>query len=295
MFIPPHLLVHLPYLAQVARFNSFTRAAETLHVTQAAVSYQIRQLEEKTGNLLVLRQSGGKTQLTGAGRALVAEYNICAKRLRLALDSLAFETHSGMLRISTPLDFGSLVMPAVIAKLAKQAPLLKVVCHTSDEVMQLNQSDWDMAITSVSEQEQQSGGVLYSSALRVVASAEYLASNKSPNSLEDLHQHSLLLRQGSQNNSWRRLLARRNMDLASLPRQFELGNTFALLEGAKKHLGLAILPNFCVAESLSEGKLTAVLNKETDALVVRFKLRKIDSPQTQFYEQLLINAFRDVK
>lgn len=58
MLIPAHLFAHLPYFSAVAKYQSFTLAAESLFVSQAAVSYHIRQLEMKLDVLLVVRQSG---------------------------------------------------------------------------------------------------------------------------------------------------------------------------------------------------------------------------------------------
>jgi LysR family transcriptional regulator, low CO2-responsive transcriptional regulator len=53
----------------VARHLSFTQAAQELHLTQPAVSMQIKQLEETTG-LPLFEQLGKKTYLTEAGREM---------------------------------------------------------------------------------------------------------------------------------------------------------------------------------------------------------------------------------
>ena len=49
------LLRHIRYLMAVADEGSFTRAALTLHVSQPALSQQIRQLEERMGVALLDR------------------------------------------------------------------------------------------------------------------------------------------------------------------------------------------------------------------------------------------------
>ena len=51
----------------VAETGSFTRAAERLHLTQPAISVQIRRLEESVGKALFERDSQ-TVRLTGAGR-----------------------------------------------------------------------------------------------------------------------------------------------------------------------------------------------------------------------------------
>lgn len=55
----------------VARFGSFTKASEALHLTQSAVSIQIRHLAETIG-LPLFDQSGRKVVLTAAGEELLA-------------------------------------------------------------------------------------------------------------------------------------------------------------------------------------------------------------------------------
>jgi LysR family transcriptional regulator, glycine cleavage system transcriptional activator len=64
MKLPP--LKTLPVFEAVARLNSFTRAAEELHVSQSAVSHRIRQLEGYLGETLFHR-GGRNLSLTEEG------------------------------------------------------------------------------------------------------------------------------------------------------------------------------------------------------------------------------------
>jgi DNA-binding transcriptional LysR family regulator len=63
-------LRQLKIFAAVARHLSFARAAEELHLTQPAVSGQIKKLEEHAG-VPLFEQVGKKTHLTAAGADLV--------------------------------------------------------------------------------------------------------------------------------------------------------------------------------------------------------------------------------
>ena len=65
--LPP--LNALKCFEAAARYGSFSRAADELHVTQSAVSHQIRQLEEWFGLLLFDRQ-GRQTLPTPEGSEL---------------------------------------------------------------------------------------------------------------------------------------------------------------------------------------------------------------------------------
>ncbi len=64
--LPP--LTALRAFDAAARHNSFTKAAEELHMTQAAVSYQIKLLEDRFGEPLFVR-SARQVTLSEAGRA----------------------------------------------------------------------------------------------------------------------------------------------------------------------------------------------------------------------------------
>ena len=65
-------LYQLRTFAAVAELGHLTRAAEQLHISQPAVSAQVRALEEELGVVLFERSSSGM-QLTPAGRQLLQE------------------------------------------------------------------------------------------------------------------------------------------------------------------------------------------------------------------------------
>ena len=89
----------LPSLAAIrcfeaaARHLSFTRAAEELGMTQAAVSYQIKLLEERVGGPLFLRGPRGVT-LTDTGRRLAPAVSDAFASLRAAFQSSKKPTRS---------------------------------------------------------------------------------------------------------------------------------------------------------------------------------------------------------
>ncbi|MFZ2099797.1 MAG: LysR family transcriptional regulator [Oricola sp.] len=84
--LPP--LAALRAFEAAARRLSFTRAAEELGMTQAAVSYQVRLLEEKLGASLFLRRPR-KVELTEAGLRLSIRASEAFDILRDAVDAVA--------------------------------------------------------------------------------------------------------------------------------------------------------------------------------------------------------------
>ncbi len=110
------LLRHVRYLKAVADHGSFTRAAEALHVSQPALSQQIKELEERLGAQL-LDRSGRKVRPTDHGAAYLAH-------VRRALEAL--EEGARAVRDVEDLSTGSIrlgVTPSVAAYLV--GPLLR--------------------------------------------------------------------------------------------------------------------------------------------------------------------------
>ncbi|MDW5597525.1 LysR family transcriptional regulator, partial [Conexibacter stalactiti] len=88
-------LRQLRYFAAVARHRHFTRAADELHVTQSALSQQVKRLEEELGVELLLRAPAG-VSLTPAGEDLLARADaILAEAARAHAD---MDAHAGLLR-----------------------------------------------------------------------------------------------------------------------------------------------------------------------------------------------------
>src|SRR5690606_19432591 len=105
------LCMNLPPLAAIrafeaaARLSSFTRAAEELAMTQAAVSYQIKVLEDRVGQPLFVRRAR-QVELTETGQALSSG---ASEALRVLAESYeqARTGGQGTLSISTVPTFAA--------------------------------------------------------------------------------------------------------------------------------------------------------------------------------------------
>lgn len=88
-----------------ARHLSFTRAASELCVTQAAISHQVRQLEQWLGRELFVRR-GHALELTHKGRAYLDELSLAFDRMAAATEQVR-ERREGPLRITALPSFAS--------------------------------------------------------------------------------------------------------------------------------------------------------------------------------------------
>lgn len=113
----------------VAEHRSFTRAAAMLNRTQSAVSVQIRRLEERLDVRLFHRTRSG-VALSAAGHALV----VYARRLldlnAEAVDALRARKREIVVRLGVMDDYGTIVIPPLLACFARNHPDIRVEIET---------------------------------------------------------------------------------------------------------------------------------------------------------------------
>jgi len=112
-------LAHLRYFWAVAHEGNLTRAADSLHVSQSAVSVQIRKLEEALGHALFDRR-GRQLVLNAAGRVALDH----ADTIFSVGDQLASALRTGVREPSLALRVGALATLSRNFQLAFLAPIL---------------------------------------------------------------------------------------------------------------------------------------------------------------------------
>ncbi|MEK3900420.1 MULTISPECIES: cidABC operon transcriptional activator CidR [unclassified Paenibacillus] len=120
----------LEYFVQAARLNSFSRAAESLYITQPTISKMIRNLETELGADLFYRE-GRSIRLTDAGELLLIKaQNIVESFASLSaeLDSLR-NLKQGHIRIGLPPMVGASFFPAVIGEFHRKYPEVTIRLH----------------------------------------------------------------------------------------------------------------------------------------------------------------------
>jgi DNA-binding transcriptional LysR family regulator len=117
----------------IAEGGSFTRAAEAVHRTQSAVSMQVKRLEEGVGRPL-FRRGGRGVVLTPPGEALLPKARRIVRLLDEAASSLAAEEVTGPVSIGVPEEYGSNLLPGILARFATIHPGVQVTvrCEPSD-------------------------------------------------------------------------------------------------------------------------------------------------------------------
>ena len=142
---------HLKLLAAVAEKGSVTEAGRRLHVTQSALSHQLRDAEEKLGTALFLRL-GKKMVLTPAGEKLLDSARKVLDELRTAetqIEGLDGGTR-GIIRVTTGCYTCYHWLPPIMKKFRTKFPLVDVdivLEATAQPVQALLEGKIDVAVT----------------------------------------------------------------------------------------------------------------------------------------------------
>jgi LysR family glycine cleavage system transcriptional activator len=141
--LPP--LNSLRAFEAVARHFSFTDAADELCVSTAAVSHQIRGLEEHLGAVLFHRSNRSLT-LTPAGAILLPEIREAFVRLRNATAQLRRRELTGSLTIGVPPSFAAKWLIPRLPRLREYCPEFEVRIACASELVDFGRQNVDVAI-----------------------------------------------------------------------------------------------------------------------------------------------------
>jgi LysR family glycine cleavage system transcriptional activator len=146
---------HLPLnglrvLDAAARHLSFTRAADELAVTPAAVGQQIRALEDTLGVVLFRRTTRG-LELTPEGEAGLEALRSGFLQFEEAVRAMQSGQSSKSLTIAAPRDFAAKWLAPRLADYAKTDPELRFILLSSDDGLDFTQANLDLAVCYAKE------------------------------------------------------------------------------------------------------------------------------------------------
>ena len=230
----------------VADAGSLTHAGDTLHLSQSAVSRQVRALEESLNTTLFHRHARGLI-LTEQGELLFDATQAMNKRLDAASARIrdSEEEVFGDLRVTTTLGFGSLWLAPRLPALYEDFPDLKIDLMLEERVLDLPMREADVAI----RMKEPSQADLIRKKLMTVrmvlfASKSYVEQHGAPQDLKYLGDHRLICQSPDsiQVGAGQRLAAElMTQDITSL---LTVNNYFGVLQGVLNNLGIGVLPDY---------------------------------------------------
>ncbi|WP_138936111.1 LysR substrate-binding domain-containing protein [Roseovarius arcticus] len=202
-----HSLNGLRMFEAAARHLSFTVAASELNVTQAAVSQQIRRLEDELGVKLFLREKGGLA-LSVSGQDLAKSTNVALSMIKKSTDRITDTETGGVLAVSTLASFASRWLIPRLSRFQEKHPDIALHVHTSGTKVDFDRDGIDAAIRLAAKKELGlHDELIMQDSLCLVASAD--VAKAVGDIRENLYKHPLII-DGS------RLLDENSLDLTGL-------------------------------------------------------------------------------
>jgi LysR family glycine cleavage system transcriptional activator len=237
-----------------ARWGSFKLAARELHKTPAAVSLQVKQLEENVGFPLFVRHPR-HISLTEKGQELAIATSRMLADLRAKVAALQRGDEEAVLRISTTHSFAIKWLVPRMHRFTKLYPELDIRIDSNDAPVDLQADSTDVAVRygPVGEGDP---SVLFRERLVPVYSPELLAPGQEALSLADLPQHHLLVVQSPE--AWLQLL---NVNKA-LKGKYDFSRVYThwgvLVQAAVAGQGVALVPYGIAYEDIKSGALRQI-------------------------------------
>ncbi len=236
-----------------ARHLSFTRAADELNVTQAAISHQVKALETHFGQPL-FRRLPRRLLLTEAGQTLLPAVRDGFARIVEAAETVRRRDEARVLTVSLTPSFGGKWLAPRLARFWTAHPDIELHLQHSMQLVDFARDEVDLAVRwgrggwpGVVQE------LLIAADLVPVCSPRLLDGPRPLATPDDLRRHTLLHQEDFQD--WVEWLAAAGVDDIDARRGPVLNDFQVLLQTTVQGAGVALAPAPLVAEELADGRL----------------------------------------
>ncbi|MEK3746998.1 selenium metabolism-associated LysR family transcriptional regulator [Paenibacillus sp. FSL E2-8871] len=245
--------------------GSFSAAAQTLHMTQPAVTMQVQALEDYFGTKLFNR-STKKIMLSEAGHTLMPYALRSIQLMRETDQAMSAFTHmlEGRLQLGASLTIGEYVLPRLLGPFGKQYPNISImmkVMNTSqimEEILK-HQLNFGLIEASVTHPDMVIEPVM-GDELKLIVPYDHPLAEQQEVTLEEVLQHPFVLRE--QGSGTRRVMEEqlfsKGLDPGSMKIVMELGSTGAVKSAVEAGLGVTIISTSSVKHEVALGLLKIV-------------------------------------
>jgi LysR family transcriptional regulator for metE and metH len=253
---------HLSLVNEIASTGSVTRAAERLHLTQSALSHQLRDIESRLGIQLFLRL-GKRMVLTPPGeRVLGAAKRVLDEIARTEEDlKLMSQNGKGVLRLCTQCNTGYHWLPPLLQAFHRKYPGVDVqimVNATDRPIEALLEGQIDLAVVTseVDDKRLRTTPLFEDELVAVVAPTHPFAKRAAIEPIDFAEEH-LIMYTADRHDSYTftRILAPAGVEPA---RVSQVPLTEAILELVKAGLGVSVMARWAIEPALKTGAVKAV-------------------------------------
>jgi LysR family transcriptional regulator, regulator for metE and metH len=253
---------HFSLVHEIAATGSVTRAAERLHLTQSALSHQLRDIESRLGIQLFLRL-GKRMVLTPPGeRVLGAARRVLDEIGRTEEDlKLMSQNGKGVLRLCTQCNTGYHWLPPLLQSFHRKFPGVDVqimVNATDRPIDALLEGQIDLAVvTSDVEDKRLSTQQLFEDELVAVVPPTHPFAKRASVEPADFAEEHLIIYKADRHDSYTftRILGPAGVEPA---RVSQVPLTEAILELVKAGLGISVMARWAIEPAIKAGAIKAV-------------------------------------
>jgi DNA-binding transcriptional LysR family regulator len=249
----------------VARLLSFTKAAETLHMTQPAVTFQIRQLEEYF-NTRLFDRTHNKISLTEAGQRvyeytdkIISLYSEMENRVREMTGDV-----SGIVIIGASTTIAEYVLPSLLGEFKDKHPNINLRLKVSNSegivhMVEDNSVDVGIVESPIANKNLAVEVCWYDKLVFICLPNHPLAKRASIKADDLLGQPFVCREEGSGTREYiQEYLAKHNMTPHDLNFSLEVGNPEAVKSAVEAGFGVSIVSQATVVKELKLGTLVAL-------------------------------------
>jgi LysR family glycine cleavage system transcriptional activator len=249
--LPP--LTSLRAFEAAGRHLSFTKAAEELTVTQAAISHQVKALEEYLNVPLFLRLPR-QLQLTKAGKILLPVVRNAFDRISASVTGLHKDVASAALKIRLAPTFAAKWLSPRLDDFRRKHPHIELSLTHSNEAVDFSRQAIDVAITYGKGDWR---GVIRDRVLNIdffpVCAPQFMDGEHPLSKVENLVHYKLL--HDTDHSAWSNWLALAGVENVDPLRGTVVDDTNVLIQAAIDGLGIALGSTHFVADHLASGRL----------------------------------------
>lgn len=249
----------------VAERGSFSAAAQSLHMTQPAVTMQVQSLEDYFGTKL-LQRSTKRIELTEAGRTLMPFAQRSIDLIRDTDQAMSTYTKQlkGRLQLGSSLTIGEYILPRLLGPFGQEYPHITIsmkVMNTSQIMEDIlnHQLNFGLIEAPVNHPDMHMEAVM-SDELRLIVSKDHPLANRSSVLLEEVMEYPFVLReQGSGTRLvMEEQLRKKKIDPASMKIVMELGSTGAVKSAVEAGLGISFVSSSSVKHEVTLGLIRMI-------------------------------------
>lgn len=271
-------------LEAATRLQSYSRAAQELHVTHGAVSQQVRGLEQRFG-VTLFRRDGNAMLPTEAALRLARRVSEAKRLLEQAVAELSVERSAKTLVVSTLGSFASRWLALRLPRFFDAYPGLTVDVRVEDRLANLTSDGVDVALRYGAGRWAECESVKLMGEAFVPVCSPTLLERHSIRSIEELA-HAPLIRH--RDNLWPVFFAAAGVAHEPKSEGATYNDSAVVLDAAVNGLGVALARSSLVEHDLATGRLIRLFPEEVRAEYGYFVVWRADSRKLPAVE-----AFRD--